>query len=149
METQYAIIGLYLFCERIIGYNIEAWRVEALCKKNLKHLADATRNSFRGLRVAWTEETAFRQECFVLAGIVISVFVVPNLTVGDKILLIGTWLFVMSMELLNTAVECAFDSVTKEFHPLIKKGKDAASAAIFVAICLNALLWVKYAVTFW
>jgi diacylglycerol kinase (ATP) len=130
---------------------MEVWRENALRKevlKNLKHLTGAARNSFRGLRVAWAEETAFRQECFVLAVIVISVFVLPDLAIGDKILLIGAWLFVMSMELLNTAVECAFDLVSKEFHPLIKKGKDAASAAIFVMICLNVLLWVKYAAAF-
>jgi diacylglycerol kinase (ATP) len=110
-------------------------------------LADAARNSFSGLRAAWAEEIAFRQECFVLMGIVFGVFAVPNLTMGDKFLLIGAWLPVISMELLNTAVECAFDLVTKEFHPLIKKGKDTASAAIFVMICLNILLWVKYVIT--
>jgi diacylglycerol kinase len=38
--------------------------------------------------------------------------------------------------------------VTEEFHPLVKKGKDAASAAIFVMICLNVLLWAGYCISF-
>jgi diacylglycerol kinase (ATP) len=98
------------------------------------------------LSVAWKEETAFRQECVVLAGIVLGVSVIPGLTAWDKILLIGSWLPVMSIELLNTAIECVFDLVTKEFHPMIKKGKDTASAAIFVMICLNIVLWAGYVI---
>jgi diacylglycerol kinase (ATP) len=107
---------------------------------------NATLNSARGLRAAWKDETAFRQECAALAGIVLAVFVAPGLTAWDRVLLVGSWLLVLSAELLNTAVECAFDLVTEEFHPLVKKGKDAASAAIFVMVCLNILLWAGYAI---
>jgi diacylglycerol kinase len=84
----------------------------------------------------------------VLAGIALAASAVPGLTAWDRILLVGSWLLVLSAELLNTALECAFDLVTEEFHPLVKKGKDAASAAIFVMICLNVLLWAGYCVSF-
>jgi diacylglycerol kinase (ATP) len=121
------------------------WRGWNLSKNGLEHLVGAARNSVRGLCAAMKEETAFRQECCVLAGIVIAVSAVSGLTPQDKALLIGAWLCVMSVELLNTAIECVFDLVSKDFHPLIKKGKDTASAAIFIMIGLNVLLWAGYA----
>ena len=56
--------------------------------------------------------------------------------------LLGGWLFVMALELINSALEEAFDLISPEFNIHVKYGKDMASAAIFVAVCANALLWL-------
>ena len=47
---------------------------------------------------------------------------------------------VISLELVNTAVEAVVDLVTQEKHPLAKKAKDTAAgavlaAAVFAAVC--------------
>lgn len=51
------------------------------------------------------------------------------------VLTVGT---VVSAELLNTAIEAAVDLVTLEWHPLAKRAKDVAAAAVLV-ICITSL----------
>lgn len=52
-------------------------------------------------------------------------------------------IFLLAMELMNTAIEHTVDMVTKEFHPLAKKAKDCGSAASFV-IAVLAIIVVVY-----
>ena len=48
-------------------------------------------------------------------------------------ILIIALMVVLSVELLNTAIEATVDLVTNEFHPLAKIAKDCGGAATFVA----------------
>ena len=47
----------------------------------------------------------------------------------------------MVVELLNSADEESFDLVTIEWNEHVKRGKDMASAAIFLAMVINAGIW--------
>lgn len=47
--------------------------------------------------------------------------------------LIGAMAAVISLELLNTAIEKTVDLVSPDFHPLAGMAKDAAAAAVLVA----------------
>ncbi|HWJ80521.1 MAG TPA: diacylglycerol kinase family protein [Niallia sp.] len=47
---------------------------------------------------------------------------------------------VISMELLNTAIERVVDLVTKEFHPLAKEAKDIAAGAVLVSALLSIVV---------
>jgi len=47
----------------------------------------------------------------------------------------------MVVELLNSAIEEAFDLVSTEWNARIKAGKDMASAAILVAMIVNVGIW--------
>ncbi len=47
----------------------------------------------------------------------------------------------MVVELLNSADEESFDFVTTEWNEHVKRGKDMASAAIFLAMVINAGIW--------
>jgi undecaprenol kinase len=44
-----------------------------------------------------------------------------------------------SLEIMNTAIERTVDLVTEDFHPLAKRAKDIAAAAVFV-YCLFAVV---------
>ncbi|MDT8861783.1 diacylglycerol kinase family protein [Alkalihalobacillus sp. MEB130] len=44
-----------------------------------------------------------------------------------------------ALEIMNTAIERTVDLVTEEFHPLAKRAKDIAAAAVFV-YCLFAVI---------
>ncbi|MEK4564521.1 diacylglycerol kinase family protein [Alkalihalobacillus sp. FSL R5-0424] len=50
-----------------------------------------------------------------------------------------------SLEIMNTAIERTVDLYTKEFHPLAKRAKDVAAAAVFVygvfAVVIGLLLF--------
>ena len=69
------------------------------------------------------------------------------LTLTDKapvqwLLCVCAWLAVMAGELLNSALEEAFNLITTEYSPGVKAGKDMASAAVFVLMLINAGVWL-------
>ena len=114
-------------------------------KQDLRQAGDrlwrATGYSLAGLRAAFRHEQAFRQEVYLL------LVVVPlGLWLGDngieKVLLIGSWLIVMLVELLNSAVEAVVDRIGNEQHELSGRAKDIASAAVMVAMILAGLTWL-------
>ena len=96
--------------------------------------------SLAGLRAAFKDEPAFRQEC-LLACILFpaAFFITPDMF--ERSVLIGVWLLVMLVELLNSAIEATIDRISSEHHPLAKKAKDCASAAVLVAIVLAIVVW--------
>ena len=107
----------------------------------ISHIISATRYALQGLARAWSEQQAFRHEAAVL-GILFVVMLVTEQNLADVLLVLGGWLFVMSIELLNSAVENAFNLISREQDDRIKAGKDMASAAIFLAIAANVGLWI-------
>ena len=96
-------------------------------------LFHASRYSLEGLYYALKHEQAFQYEFIVLIIIILA---------GKSLLLAGAWLIVMCLELINSAVEKAFDLIDKNFRHEIKAGKDMLSCAIFLAVCFNIILWV-------
>lgn len=106
----------------------------------LSRLLNASRYSLAGLRHALMNEQAFRYESFVLAVLLFFVSFAP-LPLETKIFLIFAWLAVMCLELINSAVEKAFDLIDENFRPEIKAGKDMLSAAVFIMVCFNIALW--------
>ena len=105
------------------------------------HLIDATRYSAQGLCRAWNEEQAFRHEAIVL-GILFLALAITEKSPAMMLLTLGGWLLVMIIELINSAVENAFDLISREPNDRIRAGKDMASAAIFLAIVANVGLWI-------
>jgi diacylglycerol kinase (ATP) len=56
--------------------------------------------------------------------------------------LIGSLLFLLAVEFLNTAIERLCNHVQPELHTAIRVTKDLGSAAVFFAILLAGLIWV-------
>ena len=103
---------------------------------NPKHLMGATKNSLSGLVFAGKGEQAFRHEVLVLV-VLAALLAVTGKDAGQWLLVLGGWLG----ELLNSADEESFDLVTTEWNEHVKRGKDMASAAIFLAMVINAGIW--------
>lgn len=51
----------------------------------------------------------------------------------ETLILLGWVIAVLSLELVNTAIERTVDLVTTDFHPLAKRAKDVAAGAVLVA----------------
>jgi len=96
--------------------------------------------SLDGLAGAWRTEGAFRQEVLIAAVLIpVACFVpVPML---HRALLVASVLFVLLVELLNSAMEAAIDRISLDRHPLSKKAKDTGSAAVLVAIVIAMIVW--------
>jgi diacylglycerol kinase (ATP) len=100
----------------------------------------ALKNSINGFRVAIREESAFRQE-LTLAAILMPCALLVPVTPEQRVLLIGSVLLVLIVELLNSSVEAAIDRISLERHELSKRAKDLGSAAVTVALVICLLTW--------
>lgn len=96
--------------------------------------------SYRGLRDAFVDEPAFRQEV-ALALVLIPVAVWLGENNVERALMIGVLFVVLIVELLNSAVEAAIDRIGPEFSELSRKAKDLGSAAVFLSLALVVVVW--------
>ena len=101
----------------------------------------AMKNSLAGFRVAIREESAFRQE-LTLAAILIPCGVLVPVEPVSRVLLLGSVLLVLIVELLNSSVEAAIDRISLERHELSRRAKDLGSAAVMVALGMCLMTWV-------
>jgi diacylglycerol kinase (ATP) len=106
----------------------------------LYRIYNATLYSLSGLYYAFTQEQAFKYEAVVLAALIVA-SILAGLPLMTFVLLIGSWLAVMAFELVNSAIEQAFNLIDSEYNTNIKAGKDMLSAAIFLMIMFNIALW--------
>ena len=60
----------------------------------------------------------------------------------EKFVLIAVLVFVLCIELVNSALEAVVDRISLERHPLSKNAKDFGSAAVCLAVLLAAGAWV-------
>ena len=98
----------------------------------------AAKNSWAGLVYAVKEESAFRQE-LVLAAILTPLAIWMPSTTLETGAMLGTLLFVLIVELLNSSVEAAVDRISYSKHGLSKRAKDYGSAAVMLALLLCGL----------
>lgn len=108
-------------------------------RKGLSRVWHATGYSLAGLRAGWGEP-AFRQEAIAAILLVPLAFWLGQSWV-ETALLVASVVFVMVVELLNTAVETAIDRIGPEWHDLSKRAKDMGSAAVLLSLLLCVGVW--------
>lgn len=96
--------------------------------------------SRKGFTAAWVNEAAFRQEAgLTLAAIPFAWYLAADF--GHFAILMGVWLLVIIVELLNSAIEALTDRVSLERHELSGRAKDMGSAAVTSALAFVTLVW--------
>lgn len=100
----------------------------------------AARNSLQGLVAVWRSEEAFRQEVWLFLPLV-ALAVWLDVSVVERLLLIGSLVLVLLMELVNTALEYVVDRISTDLHPLSGSIKDVGSALVMVALGFALLVW--------
>ncbi|MGL5953161.1 diacylglycerol kinase [Providencia rustigianii] len=108
--------------------------------KGFTRVIKAAGYSLKGLKAAWVNEAAFRQEA-VAAIIAIIIAFYLDVSQIERILLIGSVVLVAIVELINSAIEAVVDRVGTEYHELSGRAKDIGSAAVFVTIGLALFIW--------
>ena len=109
-------------------------------KTGLRRICNALFYSIDGLTAAFLHEDAFRQEVLLAAVLIPLALWLPASGLG-KALMIASVLLVLIVELLNSAVEAAVDRISLEKHVLAKRAKDAASAAVLLALVNVVTVW--------
>lgn len=110
-------------------------------RRGLERILKATGYSAAGLRAAYGQEAAFRQEVWLSLVLVPLAFWLGRDAV-EIALLIGSLLLLLIVELLNSAVEATVDRISFEMHDLAKRAKDYGSAAVALALLLCAIVWL-------
>ena len=110
----------------------------------IRRIVNATFFSIAGLRAAWRNEAAFRQECLLALVLTPTAFWLGQNAVERSLLIGSVWL-VLIVELLNTAVESVVDRVSTDHHELSGQAKDQGSAGVFVSLLLALLVWAMIA----
>ncbi|EWS69700.1 diacylglycerol kinase [Vibrio vulnificus] len=111
-------------------------------KTGIRRIVDATGYSMKGLKAAWINEAAFRQEVLLTAALTITAFFLPVTTI-ERILMVSSLLLVVIVELINSAVEAVVDRISDDWHELSGRAKDIGSAAVFVALALALFVWAS------
>jgi diacylglycerol kinase (ATP) len=112
--------------------------------RGLERLVRAFGFTLAGLRAAWRNEEAFRQEV-VLTVVLVPVALWLGQTVLERAALLVSMLVVLVVELLNSALETVVDRIGSERHELSGRAKDIGSAAVFLSLVLAALVWTAVA----
>lgn len=110
-------------------------------KTGLVRLWNALGYSMAGLRAAFTNEDAFRQEV-LLACVLIPLAFWLNVNNTHRALMIGSVLLVLIVELLNSAIEATVDRISMENHRLAKRAKDIGSAAVLLSLINLVIVWL-------
>jgi diacylglycerol kinase (ATP) len=106
-----------------------------------------TRYALEGLVHAIKTETSFKIElAFALLFFPLVYFLPFELIY--KLVLIVTFVMILIVELLNSAVENVVDLVTKEKHPLAKAAKDIGATAVLFSVLLHLLCWAVILIAF-
>ncbi len=106
----------------------------------ITRIISAAGYSWSGLTAAYKNEAAFRQELWLVITLTpIALFFGP--TYADKAILFASLLFILLVELLNSALEAVVDRFGDETHPLSGRAKDMGSAAVLLAFSITSLIW--------
>ena len=106
----------------------------------LKKIYVAFINSFKGIYHALKKEFAFKVEFSLSVFLIPASFFIGN-NVLEIILLSGSTLLILLVELLNTAIETTLDRVGTEENELTKYAKDMGSGAVLISLFLWLITW--------
>jgi diacylglycerol kinase (ATP) len=106
----------------------------------------AMQYSEQGIRSAWRDEAAFRQELMLVLVLLLAPLTLwLPLPRFDTVLLLALMGLVLVAELLNSGLEAVVDMTTSEFNVLAGKAKDCGSAAVFVSLLVLGGAWLALA----
>ena len=109
--------------------------------RGVTRIIRALGTSVRGLVGAFRNEAAFRQE-LACALIVIPLGLWLGRNGVERALLIGPVLIILTVELVNSAIEATVDRIGLERHALAGLAKDIGSAAVFMSFILLGTVWL-------
>lgn len=118
-------------------------------------LKDSRRGSFVGsFRYAMNGIIyAFKTERHIMihsfaAGIVMLLGFYFHVSKVEWLVLFLTIAMVITLEMVNTAIEKVVDLVTEEYHPLAKYAKDIAAGAVLIAsifaVVIGSIIFIPY-----
>ncbi|GAE26979.1 diacylglycerol kinase [Halalkalibacter wakoensis JCM 9140] len=107
-------------------------------KRGFKRLLKSFFYASQGFRYVVKHEQNMQIHLLVATVMIITAYFL-NFPIYHWVLLLLVIAGMFALEIMNTAIERTVDLVTEEYHPLAKRAKDIAAAAVFV-YCLFAVI---------
>lgn len=104
-------------------------------------LGKSFQHAFAGIRAVIRKERNMKIHCFA-AVLVILCGILFHISRTEWLICLILFALVMSLEVLNTAIESTVDLVTEEYDPKAKLAKDAAAGAVLVAAIFAAVIGI-------
>jgi diacylglycerol kinase (ATP) len=114
---------------------------EDLKKRSFRNFIDSVRYSIEGFYAALKHEPSFRED-LLFAILLVPFAVILPINAVSTALMISSLFLIIIVELLNSAIEWVIDYLRPERHPLAKRIKDMASAAVFLSYLNCIAIWV-------
>lgn len=111
-------------------------------KGGIARLWNAFKYSYAGFHAAFKHEHACRQEILTFIPLCVLVFFLPVDWIS-KVLLILPMPLILSIEMVNSAIEAIVDDISLEYRELAKRAKDLGSAAVFCSITIGLIVWIS------
>lgn len=108
-------------------------------KTKQKRLINSFRYAIEGIVQALIRERNLKIH-FMIMILVIIAGIIYKITVQEWIICIFLFGFVISLELVNTAIETTVDIAMPEINPKAKLAKDVAAAAVLIAAIASAII---------
>lgn len=110
-----------------------------MAKENEKRLINSFKYAFEGIMTALKSEQNLK--IHILMMILVIIFgIILKISKIEWIICIILFGFVISLELVNTAIENTVDLVTMEKNPKAKIAKDVSAAAVLIAAVTSAII---------
>lgn len=119
------------------------------CTDKYNNIWESTVGAATGFCAAIRHEAKIRIVFLFLVGVT-AVCMIADVGYFQILMIIFSWVVALICEIFNTAMEKALDYASgKEYHPLIRQGKDYAAACTFVSLVFASsltlfVLWERY-----
>jgi len=110
-------------------------------RRNVRNFFASVRYAIEGFFAALKHEPSFR-EGLIFALLLTPLAIILPLNAVSTALMISALILILIVEMINSAIEWTIDYIRPEIHPLAKRIKDMASAAVFLSYINCIVIWV-------
>jgi len=109
-------------------------------KTGWRRLLNAFGYSMAGIKAAYQNEDAFRQEVIMALVLIPLAFYLGESRLEIAVM-VACVLLVIIVELINSSIEATVDRISLENHLLAKRAKDIGSAAVMLSLFNLVIVW--------
>ncbi len=120
----------------------------SLKRRSFRNFFSSLRYSVEGFTAALRFEPSFRED-LIFAIILVPFAIILPVNAVSTALMIAALFLIIIVELLNSAIEWTIDYISTEKHPLAKRAKDMASAAVFLSYLNCIVVWLIIILANW
>jgi diacylglycerol kinase (ATP) len=117
-------------------------------RRSLRNFFSSVRFAIDGFLAAFSHEPSFREDLIFVVILTPLAIILPVNAVSTAVM-IGSLFLIIIVELLNSAIEWTIDYISTAQHPMARRAKDMASAAVFLSYLNCIVVWAVIIVANW